>query len=71
MSDLKPCPFCGGEAVICEMEPKLYRPIRNHPYSVWCFSCELAFGWDVDYGGRFDSKEEAITEWNRRPAHDH
>lgn len=66
MEKLKPCPFCGGEAYIAEYEPRLLRPVRNHPYSVWCNECELAFGWDCDYGGIFDTKEEAVKAWNSR-----
>lgn len=66
MEKLKPCPFCGGEAYIAEYEPRLLRPVRNHPYSVWCNECELAFGWDSDYGGQFDTKEEAAAAWNAR-----
>ena len=66
MEKLKPCPFCGGEAHIAEYEPRLYHPVMNHPYSVWCSECELAFGWDSDYGGCFDTKDEAAKAWNRR-----
>lgn len=65
--ELKPCPFCGGEAEIAENEaPRLYRPARNRPYYVCCLSCDLFFGYDVDYGGEFDTKEEAIKAWNNR-----
>lgn len=66
MSELLPCPICGGKAEIAEFDPPLRRPARNHPYTVYCPGCELLFGWDVDYGGTFDTPEEASAAWNRR-----
>ncbi|MCR4819356.1 MAG: Lar family restriction alleviation protein [Fretibacterium sp.] len=63
---LKPCPFCGGEAAVVEIEPRLYRPVMNKPFCVLCTSCDLYFGYDYDYGGEFDTKEEAAAAWNRR-----
>ena len=65
MSELKPCPFCGGTAVSIEkMMPRLYRPDRK--FSVVCWECDLFFGYDEDYGGMFDTEAEAIKAWNRR-----
>ena len=67
MSDLKPCPFCGGSAVsLIKIEPRLHRPARNRPFSVVCYECDLYFGYDEDYGGRFYTEGEAIRAWNRR-----
>ena len=63
---LKPCPFCGQEVAIVQMEPRLYRLSRNHPYTVVCNGCCLFFGYDEDYGGQFDSREEAAEVWNKR-----
>lgn len=72
MSELKPCPFCGGTAVsIQKIEPRLYRPVKNHPFSVVCWECDLFFGYDSDYGGMFDTEAEAIKAWNRRAKDDH
>ena len=66
-SKLKPCPFCGSEAVsVQEIDPSYYDPLRNHPCTVVCDECDLLFGFDADYGGRFDTKAEAIKAWNRR-----
>lgn len=66
MADLKPCPFCGGEVNVVKISPRLYRPSRNHPFAVVCYGCDLYFGYDEDYGGIFDTEEEAIREWNKR-----
>ena len=63
---LVPCPFCGGEAEVVAYGPRLLRPSRNHVYSVSCNECELMFGWDVDYGGRYDTENEAMLAWNTR-----
>ncbi len=65
MRELRPCPICGSTVVIQKIEPRLYRPTRNHPYSVVCYNCDLMFGYDVDYGGIFDTEEEAAEAWNR------
>jgi len=63
---LKPCPFCGGTVSIQLIDPRLYRPSMNHPFAVVCYACDLLFGYDEDYGGRFDTENEAIKAWNRR-----
>lgn len=62
------CPFCGGEVRIVNYDPRLYRPSRNHTYAIVCYECDIMFGWDVDYGGRFDTEEEARLAWNTRAA---
>ena len=65
--ELKPCPFCGSAAILVENKnPPLHRPSRNGAYHVACYNCDVMMGYDVDYGGQFDSKEEAITAWNQR-----
>lgn len=65
-AELKPCPFCGGEARIVSTEPRLYRHSRNGKYAVACYGCEIYLGYDEDYGCQFDTKEEAIEAWNTR-----
>ena len=67
MNQLKLCPFCGEQArVIASHHPRLYRPSRNGNYYVVCDSCDALLGFDEDYGGQFDTEEEAIEAWNRR-----
>ena len=63
---LLPCPFCGGDADVIAYDPRLLRPSRNHVYSVSCNECEMMFGWDIDYGGRYDTEYEAMLAWNTR-----
>lgn len=63
---LLPCPFCGGEVSIVAYDPRLYRPAMNHTYAIECCECGIMFGWDVDYGGRFDTEEQARLAWNTR-----
>ena len=50
---LKPCPFCGGEAVV-DMDDDWY-----WEWKAYCPVC----GCDLGY---FKTKEEAIEAWNRR-----
>lgn len=52
MKELKPCPFCGGEAGLFAYEIFV-------EYSVYCKSCHN--GTD-----EYRSKEGAIEAWNRR-----
>lgn len=63
---LLPCPFCGGDADVVAYDPRLLRPSRNHVYSVSCNDCEMMFGWDIDYGGRYDTEYGAMLAWNTR-----
>lgn len=63
---LLPCPLCGGDADVVAYNPRLLRPSRNHVYSVSCNDCEMMFGWDIDYGGRYDTEYEAMLAWNTR-----
>lgn len=57
MSELKPCPFCGGDLLVVNdrgdggCEPLLYRP--------QCQKCGVGLG-------GFNTRAEAIATWNRR-----
>lgn len=57
MSDeLKPCPFCGGDAMTCfDDERMIFR------HSVECIVCGGRSGW-------YSTKEVAATAWNARAA---
>ena len=57
MDELKPCPFCGGDAVIRKDEERI------KPFYVRCgnINCKMVVG--TNY---FATKEEAIEAWNRR-----
>ena len=55
MSDLKPCPFCGGEAVFHNS----LRPPETYPCRVYCDNC-----W-AEVGG-YSTEAEAIAAWNSR-----
>lgn len=61
--ELKPCPFCGGEARTFEFSwhaSQFGGHMFEKPYwQVICESCKAAIG-------DFDSKAEAIEAWNTR-----
>ena len=52
--ELKPCPFCGSESIAVELHGEYY---------VRCANCECQVAVVTPL---FDSKNEAITAWNRR-----
>lgn len=56
MTELKPCPFCGGEAYIAHR-----RDERFWNYYCGCVDC------GVETLGH-DRKKEAIEAWNHRPS---
>lgn len=51
MTELKPCPFCGGEA-------KLTEPYMNI-YVISCGNCGVG-------SAIYTNSEQAIEAWNRR-----
>lgn len=51
MEELKPCPFCGGEAIM--QAPNMHR--------VTCISCR-----DCMASSKWGKIEEIISMWNRR-----
>ena len=59
MAELKPCPFCGGEAYIDRED---CYGVQDDYYMVHCEKCSLQFG----FCSMFESEEEAIEAWNRR-----
>lgn len=57
MTELKPCPFCGGEAIITDVVCYMTIP------GVECTSCTAMVVGD-------ETIEEAIDAWNRRTTDD-
>lgn len=55
-TELKPCPFCGGEA-----EKKKYRFQNKLVYVVMCSVCTSRSPMFLE-----EAKERAIIAWNRR-----
>jgi len=55
---LKPCPFCGGEVTLEEME--------THPeykyYEIYCYKCRLVIKHNFDP----EFKTKLVKLWNRR-----
>lgn len=54
MAELKPCPFCGGEAL---GEERYWNSLIS--YRVFCTKC-------FSETREFDDKEQAIEAWNKR-----
>lgn len=66
-SKLKPCPFCGGEAILCkELEPDGYCSYKVA--FVECDVCGAKAGkYIIDgYYGTNETTRDAINAWNRR-----
>ena len=59
MAELKPCPFCGGEAEITEFDPFNGYQGSMNMYSVHCKKC----GAEIV---RNQNKDYAVDAWNRR-----
>ena len=57
MSELKPCPFCGGEAAIREIKTSSYAPVLR----IECETCHCSTG-----NFYVNAQEHAIKAWNRR-----
>ena len=66
-NELKPCPFCGGEAEI-NIRKQCYGHGEYHDeYFVKCKSCGARSGFEVVYYLSSKECEEAVTKkWNRR-----
>lgn len=58
MSELLPCPFCGGEANLDELTPTPYNDQHSTYYSVGCINCGIGF--------YENTEDEAIAAWNSR-----
>lgn len=58
MTELKPCPFCGGKV---ELRPKMDKD--DETYFILCTQC---FMWFEKFAYRARSEKAIIEEWNRR-----
>ena len=61
MTELKPCPFCGGEAEVFKdvtFKAETGEKIREIKFFVWCTECTALVSGNTE--------EEAIEAWNRR-----
>ena len=60
MTELKPCPFCGGQAKVCQWRDTV------DPNCTW-IECECgAMMEHVHDESHVDAKEKAIKVWNTR-----
>ncbi len=64
MTDLKPCPFCGGNARIINRAIGI-RGTNGFDWwhSIQCHLCNAAVGYDDN---RYRDKNDAIKAWNTR-----
>ena len=62
MMDLKPCPFCGGEAKLYKNKHSTLDGRTIDTYKVLCSSCEIETF-------VFNTPKSAAKRWNRRAAH--
>lgn len=53
--ELKPCPFCGGEA---QMDANKYNSVKPDDYDAYCDHCMVGF--------TRETPEKAAVAWNNR-----
>ena len=69
MTELKPCPFCGGTNVIVEEDDRL---LNGHKFwyivhGMYQEKCPLVNMFNAWYSSaKFTTREKAIEAWNRR-----
>lgn len=62
--ELKPCPFCGGPAIIV-FKPKIYNSYREA--GVWCRKCKIHVWHRFDNSVSDESVKKGLAElWNDR-----
>ena len=67
-NELKPCPFCGGKAVIRNHNEMVGFGMSDTFYFVKCTACRMSgskFG-ILDGDNKSERIKKAITAWNRR-----
>lgn len=62
MIELKPCPFCGGEAISYKIEPHSHTLVDMPDYAGSGFAECTACGCCLSD----DNEEKAVEKWNRR-----
>lgn len=62
MDELKPCPFCGGEASF-KKHSFYYDKERSFSDNTYGISCNNCFAESYQF---YQTKEKAIEAWNRR-----
>ena len=67
MTDLLPCPFCGGEAELRPNDRGIYTP-DIYGWHVECTNDECIIGLMDDRQWFEETKAEAIAAWNTRSA---
>jgi len=65
MSELKPCPFCGAEAVVKEVFWKVHGSAFQKRFVVGCWSVSCR-GFVHDSKRLYLSRGVAVRNWNRR-----
>ncbi len=66
-SELKPCPFCGGEAILTEEKICLGHGEYPEEYFVKCKTCRARGSAKIAYGLTTEQCKDLAKEcWNRR-----
>ncbi len=63
MSELKPCPFCGGEDIYKVNDGDRNAQVAIHKTTEWAVGCSLC---RIPEALSYISEEQAIKAWNRR-----
>lgn len=63
MSNLKPCPFCGGESELISNDTTTY----GYPTPNWAVRCVNETCIANDITPNYSQHEDAVDDWNRRP----
>lgn len=70
-SELKPCPFCGGESILTENTICMGHGSYAEEYFVKCKTCRARGSANIDYNLTTEQcKDLAKEAWNRRVDND-